>query len=147
MYDRLLGIPLKYEPWLEVVPKEHAKKVCVARSTRYLSAHLWLGCRAKALEKEAFFLGTKFEHDVWKNAFGADIEYVRTKDALEAARLIAGSKLFIAPGTLHYWISLGVGHKNIVNELGVDIPTTYYKSNPNVTYIQGGRAFTCEGAA
>ena len=55
--------------------------------------------------------------------------------------------MFIAPGTLHYWIALGVGHKNIVNELGVDIPTTYYKSNPNVAYIQGGRAFTCEGAA
>lgn len=37
-----------------------------------------------------------------------------------------------------YWIAVGLGHENIIHELALDIPTTYYKDNKNIKYVQGG---------
>lgn len=118
------------------------QKVCIARSCRYTSAHLWLACRLPSLQKDAFFVGTDLEHEVMKEAFDVDLEYRKCNDAVDLAMLIAGSELFISNGTCAYWIAVGMMHKDIIHEVGVDIPTTIYKVElQNISYIQGGRAF------
>lgn len=143
MYKFQLGLPLTpSEKWLFVDAKQPPKPLIVARSTRYLSAHLWLACRANEFQKYGCFIGTPFEHKVFEDAFDVKMNYLPTKSALESAQYIAGSEAFIAPGNLHYWIALGVGHTNVINELCVDVWTTYYQNNPRVQYIQGGRCFT-----
>lgn len=91
--------------------------------------------------KDSFFLGTDFEHIVFKDAFGFAPTYLKTKDALEAASLIQSAKLFIGNGSLMYWLAVGLGHPDIINELCVDVPTTYYRDRPNIRYIQGGRMY------
>lgn len=141
MYDKLLGVEMKYEPWLSATSTKPPRPICISRSTRYLSAHLWIASRAKLLERESFFIGTDFEHKVFTDAFDIQIPREPTSSALEAANLIMGSEVFISPGNLHYWIALGIGHKNIINELCLDVWTTYYKDTPNISYIQGGRQF------
>ena len=83
----MAGLPLGHtEQWLfNVQPERRDKKVCIARSCRYTSAHLWLACHMPRLEKDAFFVGTDFEHDVFKECFDADLEHVKTDTALQLA--------------------------------------------------------------
>ena len=109
-YKYALGLPLTTtSSWLAAPKVEPFKDICICRSTRYTSAHLWLAMHENML-KDAFFLGTDFEHIVFKDAFGFAPTYLKTANALEAASLIQSSKLFIGNGSLMYWISVGLGH-------------------------------------
>ena len=144
LYQAAFGLKERYNaPWLFVdEPKQFGKDILIARSTRYQSAHLWFAIRFKQLKDNSAFIGTKFEHEVFENAILFRPDFLDCKNsALEAARYIAGSKLFIANGTLLYWIGVGLGHPQIINEMGVDIPTTYYKNSKNISFIQGGKIF------
>lgn len=144
LYQTAFGLKNRYNaPWLFVdKPKDFGKDILIARSTRYQSAHLWFAIRFKQLKENSAFIGTKFEHEVFKNAILFEPKFLDCQNsALEAARYISAAKLFIANGTLLYWIGVGLGHPQIINELGVDIPTTYYKNSKNISFIQGGRIF------
>ena len=145
LYQAAFGLEERYNaPWLFVDASDFKldKEILIARSTRYQSAHLWFAIRDKMLRNNSAFIGTKFEHEVFKNALLFEPEFVDCHNsALEAAKAIMSSKLFIANGTLLYWIGVGLGHPNIVNEIAVDIPTTYYKNSKNISFIQGGRTF------
>lgn len=145
LYQAAFGLEERYNaPWLFVDSSDFKldKEILIARSTRYQSAHLWFAMRDKILRGHSSFIGTKFEHDVFKNALLFEPDFIDCHNsALVAAKAINASKLFIANGTLLYWIGVGLGHPNIVNELAVDIPTTYYKNSKNISFIQGGRMF------
>lgn len=142
LYKDMLGLPLQHTPqWLfNVAPMLLPRKVCVARTCRYTSAHLWLACKLPAMQKDAFFVGTDLESEVMKEAFDLELPREKCRDAVDLAMRIAGSELFIGNGTCAYWIALGLGHGNIVHEFGLDIMTTVYRGElPNLTYIYGGR--------
>ena len=133
-------------PWLflDKTDDSHRFKrdIVIARSTRYQSAHLWFAMHSSVLKEKASFIGTKFEHEVFKNALLFEPDFLDCHNsALEAAKAIMSSNVFISNGTLMYWIGVGLGHKNIINELGVDIPTTYYRNSKNILFIEGGRMF------
>lgn len=119
----------------------------IARTPRYTSAHVAIASMENKLMKEGFFLGTEFEHKVFKETFDFAPKYIKTNSALDAACHIAGCSTFVANGTLLYWVAVGLGHHDILHELCNDVWTTYYKNALNIRYIQGGRAFACEGAA
>lgn len=134
--------PKTLTPWLSVQPTCLKKPIVIARTPRYTSAHLWIASHEPVLKENAIFLGTEFEHKVFQECFDFAPEYRKVSSALEAAQIIAGSDLFIANGTLLFWIAVGMMHKDIIHEVGVDIPTTIYKGElQNISYIQGGRMF------
>jgi hypothetical protein len=128
-------------PWLQCEKIEIPKKICVVRSTRYQSAHPWIKAHQPILEKNSIFIGTELEHKVFQNAFEFIPEYVKIENALDAAKILNSSDLVIANGTLFYWIAVGLGCKNIINELCNDVLTTYYQDKDNISYISGLRQF------
>lgn len=135
------------EPWLTIPqPPEHPKrKLLIARSTRYQSGHVLIACLERLLTKDGGFLGTDFEYDVFKDCFGWVPERVPVHNALDAACEIASSETMIVNGTLFYWIAVGLGHPDIVHELGTDVPTTFFPCNPpHVRYFTGAKLMTSE---
>lgn len=134
------GLPITHIdiPPLKCGKRDVPSKIGIARTTRYTSAHLFLAMREEIF-KHAMFLGTPFEYEVFKNAFNYEPIYMEINNALDAAEIINSTDIFFANGTLMYWIAVGLGHKHVINELGVDIPTTYFRDNPNISYVQGGR--------
>ena len=133
------GLEFGYKgPWLKVPSIDNGEHydTVLARTSRYQSAHVFFAAYENRLKK-AHFLGTDFEYALWENAFGFRPIRHEVKNALEAAIVISKSDNFLSNGTLFYWIALGIGHKRIVHELGVDVPTTYGKDFPNVMFIRG----------
>lgn len=90
------------------------------------------------LRENCHFIGTRLEYDCFVNSCSFSPVKLETEDALDAAAVINSSEVFISNGTLFYWIGVGLGRPKIINELGVDIPTTYYPNSKNITFIQGG---------
>lgn len=111
----------------------------IARTPRYTSAHVAIASMENKLMKEGFFLGTEFEHKVFKETFDFAPKYIKTNSALDAACHIAGCSTFVANGTLMYWIAVGLGHQDILHELCNDVWTTFYKNALNIRYMQGAR--------
>ena len=147
LQQRLLDVPQQYEPWLEVKPFAQGVKCIVARSLRYQSAHSAFPRFAEYL-RGACFIGTDLEHAAFLDAFRFPIPRFKVSDALHAARAIASSQCFIANGTLFYWIGVGMGHPNIVHEVGLDVPTTVFSDADSkrlgITYICGSRIVDAE---
>ena len=133
------GLDFGYKgPWLKVPSVDDGKHfdTVLARTSRYQSAHVFYAAYENRL-KEAYFIGTDFEYELFENAFGYRPKRLKVQNALDAAIDISRADNFISNGTLFYWIAVGLGHRSIVHELAVDVPTTYGKDFPNVTYIQG----------
>ena len=138
----MLGLPLVHTPqwFFNIQPRTIDRKVCVARSCRYTSAHLWLSCKLPPIKDKLFFVGTALEHEVFKEAFGLDVPHEKVTNALELSELISGSECFISNGTCAYWLGLALHHPFIIHELGCDIWTTFARDYHNVQFIIGGKA-------
>lgn len=63
--------------------------------------------------KHAAFIGTELEHEVFCHCFGS-IPYVKTADLHHAARVIAGSRLFVGNQSCCYAIAEGMKHPAIL---------------------------------
>ena len=133
-------------PWLTVgnIEVEPKHKYLVCRSTRYQSGHGFISSLEKLIMNnggsESAFMGTEFEHEVFRNCFGWVPKRIPIKNALDAAVEITASKTFVANGTLFYWIAVGLGHRSILHELGVDILATHFPGRPPfVRYFMGSK--------
>jgi hypothetical protein len=127
-------------PWIFSEKNSKRHKLLICRTPRYQSAHII--CDILANDKNAEFMGTDFEWELWKQTFGQYPQggRVEIKDLLDASSHIASSDTFFSNGTCFYWVAVGLGHRNIYHELGCDIPTTYFQNqNPKITYFIGGR--------
>lgn len=137
-HQYVFGLPMECTgPWLDPIEVETKRKVLLARSTRYHSSdQVYLIQKG---EPSMGFMGTDLEAQCFKDCTRMDVPRVEISNALDAAKEIAASEKFIVNGTLFYWIALGIGHKNIWHELGVDIPTTYFKNGEelHVKYCMG----------
>jgi len=99
------------DSWIKVSPKYKAD-IVVSRSTRY---HDVEGIDWEMLNGyNVLFLG--FENDykefIKKSKFYPD--YIKCKDALEMAQIIAGSKLFIANQTLSFALAEAMKHPRVL---------------------------------
>lgn len=65
--------------------------------------------------KEAVFIGSPIEYEVFKHTCG-EIPYFPTANLLEAARVIAGSDLFIGNQSVCFWIAEAM-KKNLILEV------------------------------
>jgi hypothetical protein len=82
----------------------------------------------KKYGKEAVFVGTEAEYDIFRVTCG-DVPHYKTKGLLEAARVIAGADLFVGNQTATHAIAEGL-KKNIVLEV--------WREGPNVIVHRPG---------
>ena len=141
LHQVALGLPMGYRgPWMTVEPMPEPVKVIVARSSRYQSGHVVIASLERDLVQDGGFIGTDFEHKLFEDCFGWAPTHIPVRDALDAAREIAGSETIVVNGTLFYWIAVAIGHPDILHELAVDIPTTFFPgADPAVRYFTGAR--------
>lgn len=99
-------------PWLRVEKAEPPKPVVIHRSARYNNPNFPWSKIKNTFPGKLLFVGLKEEHKAWCNSYGV-IDFYQVRDALEMARLIAGSKLFIGNQSFPYAIAEGMKHTTI----------------------------------
>lgn len=94
-YEKWLNepIPDTRQPWLTVEPKAIAP-VVINRTDRYHAPAFPWGKVVDRVGKQAVFLGLAHEHARFCKQFG-HVPYYPTRDLFEAAKIIAGAKLFV----------------------------------------------------
>lgn len=146
MHQLACGLKIGYKgPWLTVsdgaftdAPTPQKRKALMFRSTRYHSSDTLYLVNRKILEADGSFIGTDLEHACVKDCLRMELPRIVVRDALDIAKEIKKSEKIFCNGTLAYWIAVGLGHKDITHELGVDIPTTYFPDqNPEIKYVIG----------
>lgn len=117
------------EPWLRVDEPIKAARVVFSRAGAGRPAHqvyhnnqfpwhyVW-----EKYGKEAVFIGTEAEHEVFSGTCGK-VPHYKTKDLAEAARVIAGCELFVGNQSCPHAIASGM-KKRIILEV--------WKEGPNV---------------
>jgi len=125
-------------PWMNVEPiYDYDNPVIVSRSPRYQNPLFpWKQIYDKYRTRMRF-VGLKEEYDDWVNKYGNQIIYTPVKDALEMARIIAGSKLFIGNQSFPMSLALSLNIP-IVQEVFNSSPdcifnrsnVIYFKDNP-----------------
>jgi hypothetical protein len=97
------GLPFSHRnhPWLRVDTVEDISPVAFSCTARYQNDQFPWQRMVEEYGRHAVFLGTQDEHTTFVSRYG-NVPYVQTDDLLQAARIIAGSRLFISnQGCLH----------------------------------------------
>ena len=109
------------EPWLKVKDPVFGKPVVIHRSSRYQNRLFpWRRVLTK-YHDNIEFVGLKEEHLEFCKEFGVSIPFYPTKDLLELANRIAGSKLFIGNQSCPCAVAEGL-KITLVQETDVVIP-------------------------
>jgi hypothetical protein len=116
-------------PWLQVPDFEAHGRPVIARSARYHCVDDLDKCKAEhrapldrwekiwpeVLESypDPIFIGLPEEHLAFEKAFGKKVEYRRTHDFLQIAKLIKGSSIFIGNQSSPMCVAEGLKHPSI----------------------------------
>lgn len=126
------GIPLnaKDEAWISVNPNPVAKVVFNRTGTGRLPQHVYHNQRFpwhrvwKKYGKDAVFIGTPDEYEVFRNVCG-EVPYHHTPNLMDAAKVIAGSELFVGNQSVCHAIAEGL-KKRILLEVWPQGPNTLF---------------------
>jgi hypothetical protein len=138
LYLETFGLP-EWDPdegWLQIEnPIYQVRKMVICRSPRYQANFSWLQSRRLIFQDNACFIGLEKEHDLFEWTFNIKLPYIDTPNALQMARVIAGSNKFIANSTLSLAIAVGLGNVSIIHEFDPRVPTTVFNGKKNMVYI------------
>lgn len=117
------GVPLgeKDRAWLSVEPKKVARVVFNRTGAGRPQHHVYHNPLFpwhsvwKKYHRESVFIGTPMEYEVFKAQIGT-VPYYPTENLFEAAKVIAGSDLFIGNQSACFWIAEGM-KKNLILEV------------------------------
>lgn len=125
------------KPWLTVdLPMiVHGRPIVVNRTGRYRNLNFPWGQIVKQHGHRMIFVGTEDEHSDFIAEFGF-VPRIVTNTLLDAARLLAGCKLFIGNQSALMAIALGLGCQ-LVQEVWEQDPNCILKRD-NATYHRGG---------
>jgi hypothetical protein len=131
-------MPNLSERWLfNIEPSKLTRgRVVINRSPRYGNPHFPWRKIVEFYGEKLLFLGLDHEHRAFCDAFGA-VEYKHTANMLEAAELIAGSKLFIGNQSSCMTIAEGMKHPRI-QEGSLVISDCVYPNAHNAQYVFDG---------
>jgi hypothetical protein len=105
-----LPMPDAPAPWLHVPnPKMH-NKIVVGRTARYHTSFFPWRLIVDKYAKDILFVGLPTEYGSFLTAAKVAVDYHKTNNLLEAAEIIAGSRLFIGGQSVLFWIAAGLGH-------------------------------------
>lgn len=133
---RHLGISdVDTSPWLTVKPSLNARGMAVfARSFRYHnSAFNWKAIWDKV--EKAVFMGTGDEAKDFIETF-RPILRAQTSNLLEAAQLIAGSKLFVGNQSCPCWLAMALGHPMVQETCPIVVQQNSIIPRDNATFIR-----------
>ncbi len=141
LHQNAVGLDFKWNgPWLSFNEETEEKhKILISRSPRVHSAYAFFAIHEDMLKENAEFIGTDFEYELFKETFRYQPQRWPVKTAYDCLRAIATSEVVICNSTMFYWIAVGFGHKNIIHEMPIDVPTSYFPNQtPNfIHYLQG----------
>lgn len=124
-------------PWLTANPDTSANgRVVIGRSPRYQNRMFKWEQVVKKYQKEIIFLGLPEEHRSFCQLFG-EVEYRPVKDFLEAARLIAGSALFIGNQSAFMTVAEGLKVRRI-QEACLNPSDCVYPGDTGAQYVFDG---------
>jgi hypothetical protein len=113
LYQRTFGLDesLVDQPWLSLrsPPISLSKPIIVNRTPRYHSRYHWWELNHRSLLSMAIFIGLEKEREVFEYTFDCTIDFHKAADALEIARILAGSRLLIANQGFIMSIAIGLG--------------------------------------
>lgn len=117
IHDPSLKKKLLHEPWLTPVDaiRVPGKPIIVNRTNRHLhgaeSGQGWheQGFIEKGIGEYGLFVGTEQEHAAFEENFKIKIQYQKTEDLLEVARLIQGCEMFVGNQSSALSIAIGLG--------------------------------------
>lgn len=109
------GLPtsLRDEPWILNIEPKPAAEVIINRTGRYRGDAFPWHAVWKKYGKRAAFIGSPQEHHEFCKCCGY-VPYVATKDFLEVAQVIKGSKLFVGNWSSPYAVAEGMKHPALV---------------------------------
>lgn len=105
---------LLFEPWLTPVEpiKIFGKPIVINRTSRHLfgaTGNNWINFIQNGLSDYAVFIGTEGEHSAFEEQFKIKVQYFKTNDLLEVARVIQGCEQFIGNQSSALSIAIGLG--------------------------------------
>ena len=134
----ILTMPDFSKPWLTIEgDKSYGGTVVINRSARYNNDSFPWAKIVQHYGNRLLFLGTGEEHETFVRKYGR-VRYLITKNMLDAAKVIAGSALFIGNQSSCMTIAEGLKHPRI-QETCLWIPDCIYPST-NAQYVANGAA-------
>jgi hypothetical protein len=128
-------------PWITVDGVENHRKIVLCRSERHLGQLHWFRLW-QAKHQDCLFIGTRGDYECFNincspftpgRRMPYSIRYQETKDAIEAARLIKGSRAFVVNQTFHAWLGIAMQQPHMmIEQINLD---TYFPSLPSVKYV------------
>lgn len=114
IHDPEIRKKLLFEPWLTPVEpiRIPGKSVVVNRTSRHLhnaDGSGWTSFIQGGLSDYGVFIGTPDEHAAFEDQFKIKIQYYKTNDLLEVARVIQGCEQFIGNQSSPLSIAIGLG--------------------------------------
>lgn len=134
---RLLNLPLhhKDKKWLSVEPKPVAE-IVIARSGRYRNNSVWnFDLQKFVYSHNSIFVGHKREFEDFQR-FMPNIPHYETKNLLEVAQIIAGSRIFIGNQSSPFSIAEGLKHNSIL-EVANYVPNCVFQRNNSLNLYEG----------
>lgn len=100
-----------------------ARKIIINRTLRYQNSYISYYF-LKGYEEDILFSGTENEYIDFCNKWGLQIEYLKTKNFLELAQIIAVSKFMICNQSFHFHLAQAMKKPRIL-ELSAEFPNTF----------------------
>lgn len=135
---------LRQTPWIDIPGPltVTGKDVAISRTKRWVPNQLspiWKDWKDQGIDKRAFFLGLKDEHEEFKKVTGWDIPYQPINNLLEMAQYISGAKVFIGNQSVALAVAIGLGHEDVWCEARRDLPIEknecYFKEQDGLHYF------------
>lgn len=143
IHDPAIKTDLRTTPWLTVPEAKYVagRHVVINRTARWVPGELseqWQDWSDQGMQEHAVFLGLPKEHAAFCAATGWIIPHQPTKDMLEMAQYIAGSKMYIGNQSMGLALAIGLG-VTYYCEARTDIPLPvnecYFPGQPNGYYF------------
>ena len=129
-------------PWINVEPLLEANEhVVTARSLRYQNPRFNWHRAVRANASRVLFLGLPNEYHAFRQVVNSqfqprkEVQHRPVKDALEMARVIAGSKLFIGNQSFPCWLAMAMSHPLIQESWKEDLNSMIER--PNAQFCAG----------
>jgi hypothetical protein len=125
------------KPWLKIEgDSKWNGSVVINRTPRYNNPHFPWRQIVSHYGQRIVFLGSGDEYEAFCNAYGR-VRYCMTADMLEAAKIIAGSALYIGNQSACMTIAEGLKHPRIL-EAGLQCCDCVYPNATNAQYVADG---------
>lgn len=134
---------LRQTPWLSVPEPTiiDGKDIIINRTSRWLPPTLspiWNDWKEQGLENRSLFIGLPEEHLAFEAVTGWSVEYKKTNNALEMAKIIAGASNFIGNQSMALSIAIGLGVQfwcEARRDLPIERNECYFPEQPGGNYF------------